>query len=77
VTVRASKIRGRIRKAAIATVWLVDKPTSKGVVRSLELFDSASHPVVSVMAMAAEGALGPSQWEALLFPLLHSRFAAS
>lgn len=77
VTVRAAKIRGRFHKAALTTAWLVDKPTSKGIVRSLELFDSASHPVASVMAMAAEGALSPSQWEALLFPLLHSRYAAS
>jgi putative hemin transport protein len=77
VTVRASKVRCRFCKPAIAMAWLVDKPTSKGVVRSLELFDSASRPTASVLAMSAEGFLTPSQWEALLFPLLHSCYTAS
>jgi putative hemin transport protein len=75
--VRAAKVRSRFYKAAVAKAWLVDKPTDKGVVRSLELFDSNSRPVASLLAMTAEGALGPSQWEALLFPLLHSRYVAS
>jgi len=55
-----------LRDTAIASVWVVKKPTTEGIVTSLELFDAAGNNLVIFFGKRKPGEKEDSRWQCLL-----------
>lgn len=55
-----------LNTAAVATTWVVNKPTTDGWVRSLELYHESGEQIVQFFGKRKEGQTELSQWRALL-----------
>lgn len=62
-----------LRQDQIASVWVVRKPTSDGVVTSMELFDHSGELIAMVFGQRKPGFPENIQWRALLDELFSSR----
>jgi putative hemin transport protein len=60
----------QLREDQIGSAWLVRKPTSAGLVHSIELFDNAAAPIAMLFGKAASGRPEPCEWRHLLSNLL-------
>jgi putative hemin transport protein len=55
-----------LKEEQVADSWLVEKPTTEGGIRSLELFDSEGKDIASLFGVRAEGRRQSMAWHALL-----------
>lgn len=55
-----------LREDAIASSWIVAKPTSDGVVTSLELFDASDELIATLFGVRKPGQSENADWRALL-----------
>lgn len=60
----------QLREDQIGSAWLVRKPTSTGLVHSIELFDNAGTPIAMLFGRAVSGRPEPCEWRHLLSNLL-------
>ena len=55
-----------LNTAAVASTWVVNKPTTDGWVRSLELYDASGEQIVQFFGRRKEGQTELADWRALL-----------
>jgi putative hemin transport protein len=55
-----------VRPEAIATSWIVRKPTVDGTVSALECYDTRGRLVVQLFGKRLEGQPSPDGWQAIL-----------
>lgn len=55
-----------VHEPALVHGWVVRKPTSEGIVSSLELYDAAGEPVILVFSKRKHGQAESEQWRTLL-----------
>jgi putative hemin transport protein len=65
-----------IRQAAIASAWVVRKPTTDGVVTSLELFDAAGRLILQVFGKRKPGQPECRSWRTLVEALCSDTFSS-
>lgn len=55
-----------LREDAIATIWLVKKPTKEGIVTSIEVYDDKGHIIVQFFGKRKPGIPESEAWRAVL-----------
>lgn len=61
-----------LRDGAIASSWIVRKPTRDGIVTALEVFDAENNTIAMLFGVRHEGTPEDQRWVSLLKPFLNS-----
>ncbi len=61
-----------LRDSAIASSWIVRKPTKDGIVTALEVFDAENNTIALLFGVRHEGTPEDQRWVSLLQPFLNA-----